>query len=78
MPSVMSTPRSATKCDTPPTFCEISSPLVSSSAVQIVAHLVDHHVVGGALQVGRHLVGDGGQRVADHLERDGVERLVAS
>ena len=39
----------------------------------IVAHLVDHHVVGGALQVGRHLVGDGGQGVADHFERDGVE-----
>src|SRR6185436_18870149 len=39
----------------------------------IVAHLVDHHVVGGALQVGRHLVGDGRQGVADHLERDGVE-----
>ena len=39
-----------------------------------VAHLVDHHVVGGALQVGRHLVGDGGQRVADHFERDRVER----
>ena len=38
-----------------------------------VAHLVDHHVVGGALQIGRHLVGDGRQRVADHLERDGVE-----
>ena len=39
----------------------------------VVAHLVDHHVVGGALQVGRHLVGDGRQRVADHFERDGVE-----
>ena len=39
-----------------------------------VAHLVDHHVVGGALQVGRHLVGDRRQRVADHLQRDRVER----
>ncbi len=39
----------------------------------VVAHLVDHHVVGGALQVGRHLVGDGRQRVADHFQRDGVE-----
>ena len=40
-----------------------------------VAHLVDHHVVGGALQVGRHLVGDRGQRVADHFQRDRIERL---
>ena len=40
----------------------------------IVAHLVDHHVVGGALQVGRHLVGDGGQRVADDLQRHRIER----
>ncbi len=34
MASVMMTPRSATKCDTPPTFCEISSPLVLTSEVQ--------------------------------------------
>ena len=40
-----------------------------------VAHLVDHHVVGGALQVGRHLVGDRRQGVADDLEGDRVERL---
>ena len=39
----------------------------------IVADLVDHHVVGGPLQIGGHLVGDGRQRVAEHLERDGVE-----
>jgi hypothetical protein len=39
-----------------------------------VAHLVDHHVVGGALQVDRHLVGDRGQRIADDFERDGIER----
>ena len=38
-----------------------------------VAHLIDHHVVGGALQVRRHFVGDCGQRVADHFKRDGVE-----
>ena len=34
MASVMMTPRSATKCETPPTFCEISSPLVLTSEVQ--------------------------------------------
>jgi hypothetical protein len=34
MASVMMTPRSATKCDTPPTFCEISSPLVFTREVQ--------------------------------------------
>ena len=39
----------------------------------IVAHLVNHHVVGGALQVSRHFIGDGRQRVADDLERDGVK-----
>ena len=33
----------------------------------IVAHLVDHHVVGGALQIGRHFICYGRQRVADHL-----------
>src|SRR5207253_4552233 len=38
-----------------------------------VAHLVDHHVVGGALQIDRHLVGDRGQRIADDFERDGIE-----
>ena len=32
MPSVMMTPRSATKCDTPPTFWQISSPEVLISA----------------------------------------------
>ncbi len=40
-----------------------------------VAHLVDHHVVGGALQIGGHLVGDGRQRAAHHFERDRVETL---
>ena len=39
----------------------------------VVADLVDHHVVGGPLQIGSHLVGDGRQRVAEHLERDGIE-----
>ena len=42
-----------------------------------IAHLVDHHVVRRALQVGRHLAGDGGQGVADDFERDGVEWLAA-
>jgi len=39
-----------------------------------VAHLVDHHVVGGALQIDRHLIGDRGERIADDFERDGIER----
>ncbi len=38
-----------------------------------IAHFVNHHVVGGALQVGRHLVGDRRQGVADDFERDGIE-----
>ena len=38
-----------------------------------IAHLVDHHVVGGAVQIGRHLVGDGGERVAHDLERDRID-----
>ena len=75
MPSVMMTPRSATKCDTPPTFWRDQFAVGVDQRGAVVAHLVDHHVVGGALQVGRHLVGDGGQRVADHFERDRVERM---
>jgi hypothetical protein len=39
----------------------------------VVAHLVDHHVVGGALQIGRHFVGDRWQRVAQDFERDRIE-----
>jgi hypothetical protein len=38
-----------------------------------IAHLIDHHIVGCALQVRRHFIGDRGQRVADHFQRDGVE-----
>jgi hypothetical protein len=38
-----------------------------------VAHLVDHHVVGRALQIDRHLVRDGGQRIADDFQSDGIE-----
>src|SRR5204862_5657266 len=38
-----------------------------------IAHLVDHHVVGGALQVRRHLVGDRRQRVADDFERHRIQ-----
>ena len=38
-----------------------------------VADFVDHHVVGGALQIRRHFIGDGGQGVADHLKGDGVK-----
>src|SRR5262249_4558015 len=37
-----------------------------------VADLVDHHVVRALLQVERHLVGDGRQRVADRLDGDGI------
>src|SRR5262249_46318342 len=40
-----------------------------------VAHLVDHHVVGRAIHVRRHLVGNRRQCVADDLEGDGVEPL---
>ena len=46
----MTTPRSATKCETPPVFCDSSRPSTSSSAAAVVADLVDHHVVGRALQ----------------------------
>ena len=42
-----------------------------------VAHLVDHHVVGGALQVGGHFVGDRRQRIADHFQRHRIERYAA-
>ena len=38
-----------------------------------IAHLVDHHVVGGALQIGRHFVGDRRQRVADHFQSDRIK-----
>ncbi len=39
----------------------------------IIADLVDHHVIRGALQIDGHLVGDRRQRVAQHFERNGVE-----
>jgi len=73
MASVMMTPRSATKCDTPPTFWQINSPAGVDQRGAEVAHLVDHHVVGGALQIDRHLIGDRGERIADDFERDGIE-----
>ena len=38
-----------------------------------IAHLVNHHVVGGALQVRRHLVGYRRQGVANDFQRDGIE-----
>ena len=38
-----------------------------------IAHLVDHHIVGGALEIDRHLIGDGRQCIADHFERDRIE-----
>ncbi len=37
-----------------------------------VAHLVDHHIIRGALQIGRHFVGDGRQRVANDFECDRI------
>ena len=37
----------------------------------VVAHLVDHHVVGSALQVGRHLVGGGAHGGAVGRDRSG-------
>src|ERR1700733_7028871 len=40
-----------------------------------IAHFVNHHVVRGAMEIGRHLVGDGGQSVADDFQRDGVKML---
>ena len=41
-----------------------------------IPHLVDHHVVGGALEIDRHLVGDRRQGVANDLEGHGIEGLV--
>src|SRR6185437_6157353 len=38
-----------------------------------IPYLVDHHIVGGALQIGRHLVGDRRQGVAQHFERDRIQ-----
>src|SRR5216683_6933483 len=40
-----------------------------------VAHLIDHHVVRGAVEVGRHLIGNSGQRVSDDFQRDGIKLL---
>ena len=39
----------------------------------VIANFVDHHVVRGALEVDRHLVGDRRQRAAQHFEGDRVE-----
>ena len=38
----------------------------------IIAHLVDHHVVGGLAQRRRHVFRIGDQRVAHHFKRHGV------
>ena len=38
-----------------------------------IAHLVNHHVVGGTLQIGGHLVRDRRQRVANDLERHRIQ-----
>ena len=39
-------------------FCADQPAVGVEQRAAVVAHLVDHHVVGGALQVDRHLVGD--------------------
>jgi hypothetical protein len=39
----------------------------------VVVDLVDHHVVGGAVEHGGHLVAARDQRIAHHLERDRVD-----
>ena len=39
----------------------------------VVAHLVDHHVVGSLAQHGRHLVGDMRQAVAHDFDGDRVD-----
>ncbi len=38
-----------------------------------VAHLVDHHVIRGPMQIRRHFGGDGRKRAANHFERHGIE-----
>src|SRR5262249_59491149 len=38
-----------------------------------VAHLVDHHVVGGLAQCPRHLVGIGIDGIAHDLDGDGID-----
>ena len=40
----------------------------------VVAHLVDHHVVGSLAQHGGHLVGDMGQAVAHDFDGDRVDK----
>src|SRR5262245_3532526 len=41
----------------------------------VVAHLVDHHVVGRALQIVGHLVGDRRHCIPDDLERHRIEAI---
>ena len=72
MPSSTATPRSARKIGRPPRFCEIIRPCGVDQAAAIVAHLVDHHVVGGLAQRIRHLVGIGDDGVAHDLDGDGM------
>src|ERR1700675_1387122 len=50
-------------------------PIRSDERRAEVAHLVDHHVVRGAVEVRCHLIGDGRQRVSNDLQRDGIELL---
>src|ERR1019366_8347680 len=57
MPSSTATPRSARKID---------------QAAAIIAHFIDHHVVGSLAERIRHLVAIGDDGVADDLHGDGM------
>ena len=57
---------------------EIVLPSASNRPTVKSSRLVDDHVVGGAHQVGLHLVGDGDDRVADDLGGERVHPILVA